>query len=161
MSVVYIAYPRRAQSNLRTVQEILHAGLNVVYYQSLRPASHYSNRWPKTSTPPPVAHNLEGKAIGWDLHSPEFRMEIENLFDNQEEIVALPEIRALQMIEEIKDGGRRSPSPTSPRFISPFRIKTGSKPSLPTSVPDQRWMDGRAGRFRSPQASAAASGQSR
>ena len=128
-SVVYTAYPRRVQNNLRTAQEILHAGLDIVYYQSLRSISHYPNRWPNRSARPPVAQNLNGKDIGWDLHSPEFRMEIGNLFKDQEEIIALPGIRALQMIEETQDGGRRSPSLRS--ALAASGLSRDSKPGDP------------------------------
>jgi hypothetical protein len=128
-SVVYYAYPKRVQNNLRTAQEILHAGLNIVYYQSIRSASHYPNRWPNKSAPPPVARNLDGEAIGWDLHSPAFRLEIGNLFNDQEEIVALPGIRAIQMIEEIKDGGRRSPSLRS--ILAARGLRRNLKPGDP------------------------------
>jgi hypothetical protein len=109
-SAVYAAYVRRPLSNLRTLQEILHGGLQVVYYQSIRSNSRYPKRWPEGVDAPPIATDLSGKAIGWDIHSSAFRSEIGNLFDGQEAILALPGIRAVQVIEENKDGGRRSPS---------------------------------------------------
>ena len=109
-STVYASYVRRPQSNLRTMREILLGGLDLVYYQSFRDKSRYPNRWPSGVQVPQVAKDLSGEAIGWDIHSPAFRDEIDHLLDEHAEIAALPGIRALQLIEENKDGARRSPS---------------------------------------------------
>lgn len=109
-STVYASYVRRPRNNLRTMREILLGGLNLVYYQSFRSKSRYPNRWKSGQPSPPVAKDLSGKAIGWDIHAPEFRDAIDHLFDDLDDVVTLPGIRAIQLIEENKDGARRSPS---------------------------------------------------
>jgi hypothetical protein len=104
-------WSRREQSqrDIRALREIIGAGLDIVYLHTLA-LRLYGKKWPYEGRWPQRARNLAGKEVGWDVHDEAFRRGIDQVLDVVGEVRALPNIRALNVIEEFGDGGLRSPS---------------------------------------------------
>lgn len=108
-SVVFKANPNRPLDDQRALTEIADAGLRIVYYESLR---RESGRHRFHGALPARAASIDGKTGGWDVHDERFRAETDQLLTARDILPRLP-LRGLQLIEEFKDGGMRSPSLTA------------------------------------------------
>lgn len=129
-SVVFSANSRRPLDDARALAEIADAGLQIVYYDAVRPRSPRDRFWRDPEEPPAKARDAAGKDAGWDIHSAEFRDAIERLLDRRAQVPDLP-LRAVQLIEEFRDEGigpgleralrargiQRLPAPGDPRWI--------------------------------------------
>ncbi|MAE94854.1 MAG: hypothetical protein CL910_09355 [Deltaproteobacteria bacterium] len=101
-SVVYPALKKRPKNDLRALRELAAAGMEIVYYSTTRYRSGFP-RWRYGGQTPTTARNHLGQEVGWDIHGPEFRAGIGHIFDGFEEVLSLPGLRALQMVEELRD----------------------------------------------------------
>lgn len=99
----------QSQRDVRALREIIGAGLGIVYQQSLRP-KHFGRSWPFPGRAPLRALDSQGRDVGWDIHDEAFRRGVDALLDEVVEVRALPDVRALQVIEENRDGDMTSPS---------------------------------------------------
>jgi len=102
-SAVSAANGRRPRNTIRVLREIAEAGLHIVYYDAFRRQTP-EYRFADASALPGRAVNLCGEDVGWDIHDPLFRNAAERLLIENEDVLDLP-LRAIQLIEEFKDGG--------------------------------------------------------
>ncbi len=131
-SAVFGATSSRPLDDRRALLEIADAGLRIVYYDGVKPRSPAKRFW-SDSEKPPRALDLKGKDAGWDVHSDAFRGAIRRLLDGREGTRGLP-LRAIQLVEEFKDGSSRAPSLTAAQRRK--GMPSGLKPG------DPRWIEG-------------------
>jgi hypothetical protein len=108
-SVVFHSLSKSPKSDLRALRGIAAAGMWIVYYYTFRHDRSYPD-WRYGPVAPGRARDLEGAEIGWDIYDPLFRIGIDRMFDGSSEVLNLPGMLALEMLEEWRDGNMRNAS---------------------------------------------------
>jgi len=108
-SVLFHSLTARRRSDLRALREIAAAEMRIVYYYTFRHTRSFPN-WRYGPVAPARARDLAGEEIGWDIYDPRFRAGIDRMFDGYREVLSLPGMLALDMLEEWRDGDMRNPS---------------------------------------------------
>lgn len=121
-STVFAVNPRRPKDDRNALREIADAGLQIVYYDAIRRESSVV-RFPDGNSRPKRARNLKGEDIGWDIHDPRFRNSPARMLDGREYVRELP-LRAVQLIEEFKDGSMVGPA------VEAMLLKQGIRPTV-------------------------------
>lgn len=109
-STVFTAHPERPYNDRRAMNEIAAAGLEIIYYLSVR-RNQPASLWTRQQFPLPLqAKHIDQSPAGWDVHDANFRHGIYLALQARKDDLNIPGLRAIQVIEEFQDGEMRSPS---------------------------------------------------